>query len=162
MEILNFFKRQKGLKEKEKSLMTDLCNQIWARKEFGEVVILSKRCLYKKLGEGEVLLIKLKNKKIRLGKLLDFYSPKKKVPGIIVDFGKLEGIEKGKEVIGFEVGYFFVEMEYSNNFDWQEGYRSLKKWEDEFKQRARHKWFKDITLVEFIELSKTRNRAKYF
>lgn len=162
MGMFNFIRREKDLKGKDHSLMSSLCNQSWVRDDFKSIEILNKTCLHKEINGNEVILVKIKNGRVQLGKLVDFYAKDKKTPGIKVDFGNLEGIEKGKEVVGFEPGYFFIEREFSDSFNWREVYKSLKEWENEFRQRADREWFRSISLEEFIEFSKTKISEKYF
>jgi len=145
-------KKQKRYTQADAYLMEGLMAQKSIRDAFQPVEIGNQVCLYREIEGGEVVLIKIWDQRIRFGKLIN-WIPDPTVPAIKINVTGLDP-DLTEDFLGFERGYFFVEMAYSDVFDWQAAYRQYLSNEEIFKrlgQKKNREWLSPISLKAYLE-----------
>ncbi len=132
--FFEFFRKRKIRREAKKTAQLEADNHIareltqndWIRHNCQKIEILNRTCFYWELSD-QTIFIKVKNGKLRIGHLNNFFTRSKKLDELVVRLDTLDREKTGiYEAFGAETGFRFIEIEPDAEIDFDRSWRAFQ------------------------------------
>lgn len=136
--------------EADNHIARDLAQDDWIQHNCKEIEILNRRCFYSELPD-QTIFIKVKNGKLRIGHLNNFFTRSKKLDEAVARLDTLELEKTGTyEAFGAETGFMFIEIEPDAEIDFDKSWRAFQSILENTKKRRKALEF--ISIQAYQEL----------